>query len=144
MRETNTPCVPFDVLLFYHWERCEKELKLITCVIVVWKNVSPIDFLPVHILQVSFRDCRPLSGIDQLRFFFIWEKNRHRSDRIIAIFCDFFLGNQIRYREKTEEDCKDLLSRKKNFPETSKIRRNSGNPKKTEILVFRISKKSIW
>jgi len=30
------------------------------------------------------------------------------------------------------------------FPETSKIRRNSGNPKKTEILVFRISEKSIW
>jgi hypothetical protein len=24
MRETNTPCVPFDVFLFYHWERCEK------------------------------------------------------------------------------------------------------------------------
>ena len=29
------------------------------------------------------------------------------------------------------------------FPETSKIRRNSENPKKTEILVFRISEKSI-
>jgi len=24
IRETNTPCVPFDVFLFYHWERCEK------------------------------------------------------------------------------------------------------------------------
>jgi len=24
MRETNTPCVPIDVFLFYHWERCEK------------------------------------------------------------------------------------------------------------------------
>ena len=24
MRETNTPCVPFDVFLIYHWERCEK------------------------------------------------------------------------------------------------------------------------
>jgi len=33
--------------------------KLITCVILVWKNVSSIDFLPVHILQVSFRHCRP-------------------------------------------------------------------------------------
>jgi len=32
---------------------------------------------------------------------------------------------------------------KKKYPETSKIRRNSGNPKKTEILVFRISEKSI-
>ena len=32
----------------------------------------------------------------------------------------------------------------KKIPETSKIRKNSGNPKKTEILVFRISKKSIW
>ena len=31
-------------------------------VIVVWKNVSPIDFLPVHILQVSFRHCRPLAA----------------------------------------------------------------------------------
>ena len=31
----------------------------------------------------------------------------------------------------------------KKIPETSKIRRNSGNPKKTEILVFRISEKSI-
>jgi len=36
--------------------------KLITCVIVVWKNVSPIDFLPVHILQVSFGHCRPLAA----------------------------------------------------------------------------------
>ena len=24
MRETNTPCVPFDGFLFYHWERYEK------------------------------------------------------------------------------------------------------------------------
>ena len=24
MRETNTSCVPFDVFLFYHWERYEK------------------------------------------------------------------------------------------------------------------------
>jgi len=24
MKETNTPCVPFDVFLFYHRERCEK------------------------------------------------------------------------------------------------------------------------
>jgi len=24
MRATYTPCVPFDVFLFYHWERCEK------------------------------------------------------------------------------------------------------------------------
>jgi len=24
MRETNTPCVPFDAFLIYHWERCEK------------------------------------------------------------------------------------------------------------------------
>jgi len=29
------------------------------------------------------------------------------------------------------------------FPETSKIQRNSGNPRKIEILIFRISKKSI-
>ena len=46
-------------------------------------------------------------------------KNRNRSNRFIAIycdllrfiaiFCDFFLGNQIRHREKTEEDCKALL-----------------------------------
>jgi len=36
------------------------------------------------------------------------------------------------------------LYQKKYFPETSKIQRNSGFPKKTEILVFRISKKSIW
>jgi len=34
-------------------------------------------------------------------------------------------------------------TQEKKFPETSKIRRNSGNPKKTENLVFRISKKSI-
>jgi len=33
-----------------------------------------------------------------------------------------------------------IVGGKKN-PETSKIRRNFGNPKKTEILVFRISKK---
>ena len=37
-----------------------------------------------------------------------------------------------------------LYTRKNIFPETSKIRRNSGNPKKTEIPVFRILKKSIW
>jgi len=24
MRETNIPCVPFDMFLFYHWVRCEK------------------------------------------------------------------------------------------------------------------------
>jgi len=46
-------------------------------------------------------------------------KNRNRSNRFIAIYCDllrfiaiycdFFLGNQIRRREKTEENCKDLL-----------------------------------
>jgi len=38
------------------------EKKLITCVIVVWKKHSPIDFLPVHILQVSFGQCRPLAA----------------------------------------------------------------------------------
>ena len=32
IRETSTPCVPFDVFLFYHWENAKK---LITCVIVV-------------------------------------------------------------------------------------------------------------
>jgi len=37
-----------------------------------------------------------------------------------------------------------LYSKKNISPETSKIRRNSGNPEKNEILVFRISKKSIW
>ena len=37
-----------------------------------------------------------------------------------------------------------IYTRKNIFPETSKIRRNSGNPKKTEIVVFRISEKSIW
>ena len=36
--------------------------KLITCIIVVWKNVSPIDFLPGHVLQVSFGQCRPLAA----------------------------------------------------------------------------------
>jgi len=24
MEETNTPCDPFDVFLFYHWKRFEK------------------------------------------------------------------------------------------------------------------------
>jgi len=33
--------------------------------------------------------------------------------------------------------------KKNSFPETSKIQRNSGNPEKTEILVFMISEKSI-
>ena len=42
MRETNTPCVSFDIFLFYHWERC--------------------NFLPVHILQVSFGHCKPLAA----------------------------------------------------------------------------------
>jgi len=35
-------------------------------------------------------------------------------------------------------------TKKKKFPKTSRIRRNSGNPKKTEIVVVRISKISIW
>jgi len=39
--------------------------------------------------------------------FFIWEKI---AIDFFAIFCDFFLGNQIRHWEKTEEDCKDLLT----------------------------------
>ena len=45
--------------------------------------------------------------------FFIWGKiaiDLINFLRFIAIFCDFFLGNQIGHREKTEEDCKDLLS----------------------------------
>jgi len=37
--------------------------------------------------------------IDFLRFIAIL--------RFLAIFCDFFLGNQISHREKSEEDCKD-------------------------------------
>jgi len=36
-----------------------------------------------------------------------------------------------------------LYTKKNIFAEISNIRGNSGNPKKTEILVFRISKKSI-
>jgi len=35
------------------------------------------------------------------------------------------------------------IPKKSIFPEFSKIRRNSGNPEKTEILVIRISEKSI-
>ena len=35
------------------------------------------------------------------------------------------------------------IPKKSIFPEPSKIRRNSGNPEKTEILVIRISEKSI-
>ena len=44
--------------------------------------------------------------------FFIWKKIAIVLIdllRFIAIYCDFFLENQIRHREKTEEDCKDLL-----------------------------------
>jgi len=44
-----------------------------------------------------------------LNRFFHLRKNRNQSNQFFAIFCDFFLGNQIRHREKTEEDCKDLL-----------------------------------
>ena len=46
MRKTNTPCVPFDVFLFYHWERCEKVDHVRHRGL---KDLSPIDFLPVHI-----------------------------------------------------------------------------------------------
>jgi len=56
MRETNTPCVPFDVLLVYHWERCEKVDHVRHRGLKEW---SPIDFLLAHILHVSFGDCRP-------------------------------------------------------------------------------------
>jgi len=59
MRETNTPCVPFDVFLFYHWERREKVDHVRHRGLKEW---SPIDFLSVHILQVSFGHCRPLSA----------------------------------------------------------------------------------
>ena len=44
------------------WPPRKDAKKLITCVIVVWKNVLPFDFLPVHILQVSFGHCRPLAA----------------------------------------------------------------------------------
>jgi len=64
MREINTPCVPFDVLLFYHWERCEKVDHVRHRRVKEW---SPIDFLPVHILQVSFGDCRPLAALQLTR-----------------------------------------------------------------------------
>ena len=59
MMETNTPCVPFDVFLFYHWERCDKVDHVRHRGLKEW---SPIDFLPVHILQVSFGHCRPLAA----------------------------------------------------------------------------------
>ena len=36
------------------------------------------------------------------------------------------------------------IPKKAFFPKLQKIQRNSGNPKKTEILVIRISKQSIW
>jgi hypothetical protein len=55
MLETNKPCVLFDVFLFYYWEWCKK---LVTC--VIWVEVSPSDFLPVHFLQVSFSTAGPL------------------------------------------------------------------------------------
>ena len=64
----------------------------------------------------------------RLNRFFHWGKNRNRSNRFIAIFCDllrfiaiycdflrfcdFFLGNQIRHQEKTEEDCKDKQTKR--------------------------------
>ena len=50
--------------------------------------------------------------IDPNRFFHLG-KNRNRSNRFIAMYLrffailQFFLGNHIRHREKTEEDCKD-------------------------------------
>ena len=46
----------------------------------------------------------------RLNRFFHLGKNRNGSNRFFAIFCDLFLGNQIRHREKTEEDCRDLLT----------------------------------
>ena len=58
----------------------------------------------------------------RLNRFFHLGKNRNRSNRFFAIFCDllrfiaiycdvlrFFLENQIRRQEKTEEDSTDLL-----------------------------------
>jgi len=51
-------------------------------------------------------------GIDPFKSIFSFEKiaiNLIDFLRFIAIYYDFFLGNQIRHREKTEEDCKDLL-----------------------------------
>jgi len=45
------------------------------------------------------------SGPPLNRFFHLG-KNRNR---FLAIFGDFFLGNQIRHQGNTEEDCKDLL-----------------------------------
>jgi len=48
----------------------------------------------------------PPWSIDPFKSIFSFGK---KSQSIYSIFCDFFLGNQIRYRGKTEEDCKDLL-----------------------------------
>ena len=47
--------------------------------------------------------------INPFKSIFHLGKNRNGSNRFFAIFLQFFLGNQIRHREKTEEDCKDLL-----------------------------------
>jgi len=58
-KETNTPCVPFDVFLFYTWERCGKVDHVRYRGL---KECAPIDFLPVHILQVSFGHFRPLAA----------------------------------------------------------------------------------
>ena len=67
----------------------------------------------------SWADRCTVATIDPFKSIFSLGKNRNRSNRFfaiycdllrfIAIYCDFFLGNQIRHQEKTEEDCKDLL-----------------------------------
>jgi len=59
IEETNTLCVPFDVFLFYHWERYQKFDHVRHGGL---KELWPIDFLPVHILQVSFGHSRPLAA----------------------------------------------------------------------------------
>jgi len=69
--------------------------------------------VPVDTFQLSGSRKICISfGIDPFKSIFHLEKiaiDRIDLLRFIAIFCDFFLGNQIRHRGKTEEDCKALL-----------------------------------
>ena len=78
----------------------------------------------VACIRVKFHRCKhpysksTLHVLIRLNRFYHLGKNRNRSNRFFAIYCDFlrffaifcdsFLEIQIRHREKTKEDCKDL------------------------------------
>jgi len=81
------------------------------------RNASAVSYL-LRMFPKNPEETRSIDVLIRLNRCFHFGKYRNRSDRyanyrdlvrIFAIFCDFFLRNQIRHWEKTKEECRDLL-----------------------------------